>query len=372
MRVVVPSPAGRPAREEILEGVTVTRFANNRGPFWWNWWTENRRAATCVRQALDGAQPGASVLVLQHAFLRRAAASAIRSAAVPAPTVCTYYGPWPEEYLFARSLGPPPWPQRLFHRCIARALRHEERVMVRSAQLVLVLSDWMRLRARALQSGDAAPIQLLPGAVDLARFAPAADRDGVRRAAGVAPGQFVFLAVRRLDPRMGLDLLIEAFAGLEDPRGQSALWLVGDGPARGPLETRIQRLGLGQRVRLLGLLSEVDLVRAYQAADCTVVPSLDLEGFGLATAESLACGTPAMGSSSGATPELLRPLDPKLLFASASIPALRQAMQAALTEPGRLPARTVCRDYATRRFGWDEPVRLFEGACKSLLPGVHA
>src|SRR5207247_8872781 len=51
----------------------------------------------------------------------------------------------------------------------------------------------------------------------------------------------------------------------------------------------------------------------YGAADCVVVPSLALEGFGLVVLESLACGTPVVASDVGGLPEALTSLDRSLL-----------------------------------------------------------
>jgi glycosyltransferase involved in cell wall biosynthesis len=47
----------------------------------------------------------------------------------------------------------------------------------------------------------------------------------------------------------------------------------------------------------------------YRAADLFVLPTTAYEGFGMATVEALASGTPAVGTAIGATPEVLGPLD---------------------------------------------------------------
>ncbi len=71
-------------------------------------------------------------------------------------------------------------------------------------------------------------------------------------------------------------------------------------------------------MRLVGRISDADLVNSYRTADLVVMPSQALEGFGLTTAEALACRTPVVGTPIGATPELLAGIDPALVAADAT------------------------------------------------------
>jgi len=61
---------------------------------------------------------------------------------------------------------------------------------------------------------------------------------------------------------------------------------------RARLEAMSVGKGLAETVRFLGAIPDGDLPAYYQAADLFVLPTLALEGFGLATLEALACGTP--------------------------------------------------------------------------------
>jgi glycosyltransferase involved in cell wall biosynthesis len=117
----------------------------------------------------------------------------------------------------------------------------------------------------------------------------------------------------------------------------------------------------------LGFVPEAELPLRYAAADCTVMPSLDLEGFGLATVEALACGTPVLGSRRRATPEILEPLDNALLYDSRD--ELVRKMKAAVANPRVLPTREKCREYAVANFSWDKPVAELEKVCSSLFSG---
>jgi glycosyltransferase involved in cell wall biosynthesis len=98
-----------------------------------------------------------------------------------------------------------------------------------------------------------------------------------------------------------------------------------------------------------------------------VMPSLDLEGFGLATVESLACGTPVIGSRNGATPEILMPLDATLIYNSPS--DLAEKLREILRDPAKLPSSQRCRQYAVERYTWEAPVRAFEFICQQIASG---
>ena len=158
---------------------------------------------------------------------------------------------------------------------------------------------------------------------------------------------------------MGLSTLIESFSNVRLHFPDARLWIAGSGPLK---EALIRQIDLAQpagHVKLIGYVPEEALPDYYGAADCTVMPSLDLEGFGLATAESLACGTPVIGSTAGATPELISGLGEHLLFAM-GVDALIERFRAILSDPTLLPARSRCRQYAVRRFSWDVPVDAME------------
>jgi glycosyltransferase involved in cell wall biosynthesis len=137
------------------------------------------------------------------------------------------------------------------------------------------------------------------------------------------------------------------------------LALVGSG-AIGPQLERVARdLGVAARVRFPGRVSDAALLDWYRAADLFVLPTVAYEGFGMATAEALAAGTPVVGTPVGATPELLRPIDPDLVAAAADGRALADAIERGLAKAGpELSAR--CRDYASEVLAWQIVIQRWE------------
>jgi glycosyltransferase involved in cell wall biosynthesis len=128
--------------------------------------------------------------------------------------------------------------------------------------------------------------------------APAAatvDRDGQHK---------ILLCVGGLRPEKDHRTLIAAFARIAAARPDWSLRIVGDGECRAELQAQVQALGLGSRVEFTGAVA--DVAPQYAVADLFVVPS-SYESFGLATAEALAAGLPALGfADCPGTNELIR------------------------------------------------------------------
>ena len=331
----------------------LQRFPQPRGFFWNNWRQKNISARRNFMAAMPG--DGEPLLaVLCHAFFEPAfAAHRGRSAFL-------FTGPWAEEYSFSRQSQKTLWPRRVLDQLIAARMRATERRALRSVDRVLTISRYYEGQLPRWHGADLPPVRMISGGVNAEQFFPFTDRAAARVKFGLKLDEFLFLTVRRLDPRMGLRQLIDAFATVAAQFPHARLWLAGDGPQRGELQAGIDAHQLGDRVRLLGFVAEADLPALYNAADCTLMPSLDLEGFGLATVESLACGTPVAGSRAGATPELLAPLSEDLLFDAISPAILQNKLLAILQNPQTLPGREQCRDYAVKQFSWDRPVAGFE------------
>ena len=83
---------------------------------------------------------------------------------------------------------------------------------------------------------------------------------------------------------------------------QAHLLMVGDGPERGPAEYLARDLGVEHHVSFLGKQNHVE--RIIPLAHALLMPS-DLESFGLAALEAMACGVPPVGTRVGGVPELI-------------------------------------------------------------------
>ncbi len=113
------------------------------------------------------------------------------------------------------------------------------------------------------------------------------------------------LFVGRLDQEKRVDELIRAFAAL--PAGLPAeLEIVGDGARRDDWTALAAGLGVSDRVRFRGFVSEEDLLEAYARAAVFCMPGV-AELQSLATLEAMAAGTPVVAADAMALPHLVRP-----------------------------------------------------------------
>ncbi|MBI4355784.1 MAG: glycosyltransferase family 4 protein [Candidatus Omnitrophica bacterium] len=286
------------------------------------------------------------------------------------PRLAHVHMTWDAEYLIRvgglRALqGGGSWRVRSF----SRLLRSVQGWGLRAAQRIVVTTPYVRqMVLDAFPWAQPIPIDAIPGGVNIQQFTPPADRAALRRRLGLPQDDLIAVTVRRLVPRTGVPALIEAMAVLRDAGRAMRLIVVGDGPQASTIRELIQRYRLNDRVRLVGPCSNEALVDYYGAADCSVMPTAALEGFGLSIVESLACGTPVLATPVGAMPDLLRPLEPELIFPSSEPAAMADQLARWCSAPGRLTAlRSRCRDYAVRGFTWQHAAERFEAVCDRLL-----
>ncbi|MBI4589253.1 MAG: glycosyltransferase family 4 protein [Candidatus Rokubacteria bacterium] len=282
------------------------------------------------------------------------------------PAVYVFFSPAAAEYRI-RAAHADSFHPRLGVGVACALLRWAEAASLRRARRVIVLSDFSRRQLLGLHGPLAASIVKIPGGADLERFRPAADRATARGRLGLPAEGLLLFTVRNLEPRMGLDALIHAVAEVRKDL-DVRLVIGGQGRLRASLESLVDTLGLGGVVSFAGLIPEADLASFYQAADCFVLPTRSLEGFGLVTVEALACGTPVLGTPVGATPEILAPLAPELLTDDASPEALARGIRRAAPLLGDAAFRARCRAHADRHYGWPLAVARLEELLLELVP----
>ena len=276
-RALVLAEPGRLAADVVAAGGEVVPFpAATKSPL--------RLLLNARRIALIAAREGVDLI---HARSRAPAWSALIAARrIGVPFVTTYHGAYSESSRL----------KRLYNSVMARG------------DMVIANS---RFTADLIGSRYATPrerIAVIHRGVDTAAFDPAAiapERTAALRASwGVAPRQRVILHAARLTRWKGQGVLIDAVARLE-VRGRlrdAVVILAGDAQGRegyvDALRGQIARLGLEQRVRLVGHVS--DIAAAYLAACVTVVASTEPEAFGRTAIEAAAVACPVIATDLGA------------------------------------------------------------------------
>ena len=216
-------------------------------------------------------------------------------------------------------------------RPVVHTLRRLEASVVSRASGVAVLSEFMRTELSALSPRTAAGASIIPGGVNTEWFTP--DQSG-----HPPMPDPLLLTARRLTPRTGVRELVKAMTIVVARYPQARLAIAGDGNLRAGIEREIAAHALEKNVELLGRIGDEELRAWYRRATLTVMPTTDLEGFGLSTAESLLCGTPVLVTPIGANPELVADLDRRFVAPAADSDGLARGILALLDAPEALEA----------------------------------
>lgn len=197
------------------------------------------------------------------------------------------------------------------------------------------------LKDRLIELGaPGSKITTLRNGVDLEKF-HVKDRVALRSQLGVSG--LVLASVGLLIERKGHHLIIEALKQVPD----ATLLLAGSGPDRQKLEELAASLGVKDRVRFLGSVDQKTLCDIYNCADISILAS-SREGWANVLLESMACGTPVLGSAVWGTPEVIAAPEAGLLLKNRDA----ESIVAGINQlRGAMPDRAATRRYA-EKFDW--------------------
>jgi len=186
--------------------------------------------------------------------------------------------------------------------------RRRRGVVERIAQFVLRRVNYgiagNRGAAQVLcRQGYAGPMAVLPQlGVDTQTFKPM-NADALKAKLGL--GRFAIGYVGRFAAEKGLDTLVKAVERVSDGH----LLLIGRGPLQIAIESQAAAAGMKDRLTFVGSVPHHEVPLYLNAMDVLVLPSLTTptwkEQFGHVLVEAMACGTPVIGSNSGAIPEVV-------------------------------------------------------------------
>ncbi|MCB9604170.1 MAG: glycosyltransferase family 4 protein [Sandaracinus sp.] len=190
---------------------------------------------------------------------------------------------------------------------------------IKNAKFVACVSHFGRSQAlRTVDPSAGDKMIIVRCGVDLSQMPARRPRDD---------GRFRFVCVARLSPEKAHLGLLEAFEQVARERPEADLWFVGEGPERAKIEAAIAQRGLGDRVRLLGHMTERDVLAQVAEADALVVSSL-MEGLPVVLMEAMAIGVPVVAPSVGGIPELVEHDVTGLIFTVSSWKGLASRMLA--------------------------------------------
>lgn len=227
----------------------------------------------------------------------------------------------------------------------------------------LTASEYVKREAVHTAGFDPDKIDVLPYFAEIS---------GAKTAA--QPGTMLFAG--RLFPEKGLDVLIRACASVSKNLSWQLL-VAGDGPERKKNEELARHLGVSERVRFLGWVTDEGCADLYRKASFVVVPSLWPEPFGIVGIDAMSHSKPAVAFRAGGIPEWLEDGKTGFLAEPNDERDLARKIEMLLRDP-ELAARfgEAGRLVAERRFSGgahlERLAAIYERAKRSFRRGEHA
>lgn len=262
--------------------------------------------------------------------------------------VYTFHSPWHKEYEIESGS------KAFLYRTKSFLRRKLEKFCLDRCDKIIVLSGYMKDEVIKIHNIPGDKIRVIPGGVDTGKFRPAFSKAGIREKLSLPKNKFIMLSIRRLVKRTGMAELIIAARPLIERDDNAILLIAGDGPRKTEVENLITKFNLTAKIILTGFVSEDALPFYYQASDLFVMPTQELEGFGLVILEALSSGLPVLATPIGGIPEILTGLDRRCLFEGTSSPHLTKGLEGFLKD--RETVRSIAgkaRGYAVGRYSWD-------------------
>jgi glycosyltransferase involved in cell wall biosynthesis len=287
------------------------------------------------------------------------------------PCVYTCHSLSFEEYI-SRSSSPGNPIKWLLHHLQISARKSIEQTVLKKSDQIVVLSEYTSKKLQRTYGLAPSKVNVISGGVDLGRFKPSGDKALIRARLDLPADKFIFFTVRNLVPRMGLENLISAFEIAQNGRKDLLLVIGGEGPLEPLLKDQVRRCGLEELVRFAGYIPDEDLPSYYQMADLFILPTTELEGFGLVTVEALASGLPVLGTPVGGTKEILAKLGSDHIFDDSGTQSIANGILNVLNGWAKDRAiykniSQVCRQVTEQHYSWDNHISKLEDLFYSML-----
>ncbi len=208
------------------------------------------------------------------------------------------------------------------------------------------------------------PIRVIYNFVNTELYHPDAEKLGARRYA--PEGEKLLLHLSNFRP---VKRVLDCVRILHEVRKQQAahLLMAGDGPERGPAERLANELGVADHVTFLGKQDHVE--RLIPLAHVLLMPS-EMESFGLASLEGMACGVPPVATRVGGVPELVTQGVDGFVEAVGDVAAQARRVVELLSDDalhGRMALKA--RETAHERFSTERIIPQYEQLYRDVLGG---
>ena len=266
------------------------------------------------------------------------------------PFIHTVHGVLADEYEQAKRNGYTSLRSRVANQLMRRLARLEEKT-AKNATLVVTISKYSLEKMQHHYNVDKAKVRIVPNGVDPEKFKPVNNKAIVKQQFGLGD-KSVVLFVGSLILRKGLPFLVEAAKTIAKQKTDTQFVVVGDGPLRNQLISRLEAFGLADKFTFLNWLSEDELAAAYNCADVFVLPSIQ-EGQGIVLLEAQASATPVVAFNIGGVNEAVVNGETGLLVNRDSSGELADALLRLLLDKAlREKMGTAGRRFVVENFTW--------------------
>ena len=257
-------------------------------------------------------------------------------------------------------------------RALVRVALSPRNVLLRRADAFVAISS--RIRDEYLAAGvPPGRVVWIPHGVDTERYRPTTpeEKRALRQRLGLPEEALIVIFTGRLLRGKGVEVLVEAFAGLASRQPRAHLLVVGSGigqvlSVEGELKAQIASAGLGGRVSLAGRVSNVD--EYLRAADVFAFPSF-FEALPLSVIEAAACGLACVTTPVGGIVDVLEDGRSGVFVAPGDAQGLAATLEGLLSDDGRRKALgEAAREAAKLRFDLGSSVERY----RTLFLGLAA
>jgi N-acetyl-alpha-D-glucosaminyl L-malate synthase BshA len=242
------------------------------------------------------------------------------------------------------------------------------RFAIEQSDGVTSISNYLRDKTLAAFEIDR-PLEVIPNFVNCDQYAPLGKEErAALRAQYAEPGEKVLIHLSNFRPVKRVMDAVDVFARVAQ-EVPARLLLVGDGPDRSAAEWLASSKGIHHRVHFMGKQDRVNELLAL--ADLMLMPS-ELESFGLAALEAMACKVPTIATRVGGVPELIDDGVTGRLFAVGDVAGMAQSAIELLTDEKKLfTMGEACRSVAQQRYCASRIIPLYESYYERVLDGVE-
>ena len=208
------------------------------------------------------------------------------------------------------------------------------------------------------------PIEVIQNFVNCDLYRRDPERYKVLRPRFARPEEKLLVHLSNFRPVKRVVDVVETFSRIANTLS-ARLMLIGDGPDRSAAEFLAKRLGIADRIHFLGKQDDVHTL--LPLADLMLMPS-ELESFGLAALEAMACCVPTVATNVGGVPELITHDVNGLLYDVGDVDAMASGALSLLTDPVKLEAMArAARKTAQDRFCASRIIPQYENFYESIL-----